>query len=143
MLLRACATGVLCLLSFFSVPVFGQKKVDGRNTYERLLAILPLVGKGTLADPKRPMFAPLPAEMSAANRTGIIAYHYVLSDDGNSALVEFVAVHRSVFQAILTGASQAGGKTFQPGSATAAQVEAEFQKLHKGFRLDQFILRVP
>ena len=98
--LRVWATGVRCLLSICSVPVFGQKKVDGRNTYERLLAILPLLGKVTLADPKRPTFAPLPAEMPAANRTGIIAYHYILSDDGNSAFVEFVAVRRSVFQTV-------------------------------------------
>ncbi|MGH9665776.1 MAG: hypothetical protein ACRD9L_15225, partial [Bryobacteraceae bacterium] len=140
--LHSGVTGVLCLL-LSSLSAFGQQKVDGRNRYERLLAIVPVVGKGTLTDPKRPMFAPPPFAMPAAKRTGILAYHYVLSDDGNSALVEFVAVNRSVFQSVFAGARPDSVKTFAPSSATPAQVEAEFQKLHKGFRFDQFILRLP
>jgi len=104
----ATRVGDRCALSSILLfrPGLRSEKVGGRNTDERLLAILPLVGKGTLADPKRPRYAPLAAAMPAANRTGIIAYHYVLSADGNSALVEFVAVHRSVFQTVLAGASQ-------------------------------------
>jgi len=101
----ATRVGDRCALSSILLfrPGLRSEKVGGRNTDERLLAILPLVGKGTLADPKRPTYAPLAAAMP---RTGIIAYHYVLSADGNSALVEFVAVHRSVFQTVLAGASQ-------------------------------------
>ena len=139
---RTRATGVVCLL-LSCLPALCQQKVDGRNRYERCFAVVPLSGKGTLSDPKRPMFAPPPSQMLAAKRTGILAYHYVLSDDGNSALVEFVALNRAVFQTLFAGAQPDTVKTFAPGATTAAEVQAQFQKLRKGFSFDQFILRMP
>ena len=66
-------------------------------------AVLPLVGTGTITDPKRPMFAPLPSAVSPASRTGILGYSFQLSDDGQFALVEFVAAQRSAFKDILAG----------------------------------------
>jgi hypothetical protein len=48
-----------------------QQRVDPTMTYHRVLAIVPLVGSGTSADPVRPMFAPTPQATPA--HTGIIA----------------------------------------------------------------------
>jgi len=80
--------------------------------YERVLAVVPMVGSGTLADPIRPAYAPLPTTSAITNpvltaastpgvtplRQGIIAFSYVMSDDGKLALVEFVAVDRGAFR---------------------------------------------
>jgi hypothetical protein len=89
-----------------------------RNTHERVVAIVPMIGTGTEDDPRRPMFAPLAAEMAApaddkealgvkptvgvkpAGR--IIAYTCKPSDDGRFALVEFVATDRAALSVTKT-----------------------------------------
>jgi len=40
------------------------------------------------------MFAPAPSAMDPRNRTGILSWHYELSDDGKFALTEFVAANK-------------------------------------------------
>ncbi len=35
-----------------------QQRVDARNLYERVICIVPMAGRGTYEDPKRPLFAP-------------------------------------------------------------------------------------
>ena len=90
------------------------------------------------------MFAPVPSAASASDRNGIVGFHAVISDDGNFALVEFVAVHPLALAAVRAAATQSGVKLFQGSNATsAAQVQTEFQKYRKDFRFDRFILNVP
>jgi hypothetical protein len=108
--------------------------------YERVMAIVPIVGSGTAADPKRPMYAPMPSQMSATARTGIIAYNHVVSDDGKFALVEFVARDKSAFQQILADATIT---TFVKGKDSLANVSAAFQKLKKDFDITKFGVMVP
>ena len=107
---------VLLLLTLLP-PVWSQQPVSMRNTHERVVAIVPMIGKGTEDDPRRPMFAPLASEMAApeddkeavagkpavgAKLTGrIIAYTCKPSDDGRFALVEFVATDRAALEDIL------------------------------------------
>src|SRR5690349_7808949 len=91
------ATVVVCLLTSSAV---GQR-VDSRHMYERVLAVVPMVGKGTFSDPRRPLYAPLPSATNPTTRTGMLGFTYVLSDDGQSALAEFVARDRSAFKDIL------------------------------------------
>ena len=138
-----CIFSALGLTVLFTATLYAQQRVDSGNLYYRVLAVVPIVGKGTLDDPKRPMFAPLPSQMTPGNRNGIIAFHHEVSDDGQYALVEFVAVQPSALQAIVTAANLPGVKVFQRGQNTQAQVEAEFQKQRKDFRIDRFLLRVP
>lgn len=102
---RAAAL-VVCLLTAAGF-VSGQPRVDPRNMYERVLAIVPLVGAGTAADPQRPKHAPLPNAVDPTSRTGILGYMYVLSDDGKFALVEYVARDRSAFATILEDSGEA------------------------------------
>jgi hypothetical protein len=134
-------------LLMLSAAVCAQHRtnVDATNRYERLLAIVPMQGTGTWADPKRPMFAPLPSQITAT-RTGIVHFHHVVSDDGNWALVEIIAVSPQAFQPILaTPAAQVsalGIRFFERGKTTAAQVQAEFQKLRKDFRFETFVAGV-
>ena len=125
-----------------------QHKVDTRQLYERLYAVVPVIGNGTWSSPKRPMYAPSPAQMNPASRTGIIGYTHVLSDDGQFALVEFVARDASAFQHILADINgnlnvNVNVKAFRKGQDKREDIEAEFRKHKKAFSFDHFGLRVP
>src|SRR5689334_11694448 len=103
--------------------------------YERFFCVVPLQGKGTLEDPKRPMFAPAPGAAKAGARDGILGFHYQLSDDGKSALVEFVAVHAAAFSQILADPTV---KSFVKGKHKKDDIEAAFKKVKKDFSFDNF-----
>jgi hypothetical protein len=85
------------------------------------------------------MYAPSPAQMNPASRTGIIGFTYVLSDDGQSALVEFVARDASAFQHILADKSI---KAFRKGKDKREDIEAEFRKHKKDFSFENFGMSV-
>ena len=128
----------MCLLAGGSA--FAQPRVDPRNMYERVLAIVPLVGAGTAADPKRPMYAPAASAMNPTSRTGILGFTYVLSDNGRLALVEYVARDRSAFSAILADKSV---QAFVKGVNQRPEIEAAFKALKKDFDFDHFGVRMP
>src|SRR4051794_2484190 len=88
---------VLVLASVLSAA--DVHRVDPRNTYSRVLCVVPIVGKGTTTDPRRPQYAPWPPA-PGDSRTAIIAYSHQVSDDGKLALVEFIARDRKAFSAI-------------------------------------------
>jgi hypothetical protein len=96
-----------------------------------------MTGAGTPADPRRPEFAPLPARGTSAPDSGIVAFTFLPSDDGKSALVEFVARDQAAFRPILD-AKRSDVRVFQKGKAKRADIEAEFRKLRKNFDLDNF-----
>lgn len=129
----------LLILSIF--PAFAQRKVDLRNTYERLVCIVPMVGAGTPADPRRPMYAPLPGAEPA--REGIIAFSYQLSDDGQYALVEFVARDHAGLAPILADKDlRHDVKAFGKGKAKREDIEKEFRKYKKDFDFSRFGVNV-
>ena len=37
-----------------------QPKIDPANLHERVIAVVPMIGAGTYADPRRPLFTPAP-----------------------------------------------------------------------------------
>jgi len=130
---------LVCLAS----PAVAQQRVDPRNSYERVLAVIPLIGTGTTADPMRPDYAPMPLQPgTAASRDGIIAFSYVISDDGTLALAELVAVNRSAFKALLAD-TRPQVKVFLKGRDNPDDALAEFQKHKKGFTLSQLGVIVP
>jgi hypothetical protein len=91
---RLLLIGVLAL----APVVCAQRRVDPRNTYHRVICVVPLVGSGTAADPTRPQYAPWPA---SHDPTGIIGFYFETTDNGKSAVVEFVAQNRAALQTIL------------------------------------------
>lgn len=103
-----------------------------------MLAVVPLVGSGTHDDPIRPMLAPAPGAIDAVGHTGIIAYTYVLSDDGTLALTEFVLRDRTQVKSVFNTPSAANIKTFLKGVNTRADIEAEFKKYKKDFDSNKF-----
>ncbi len=139
---------VTCVLMAVATPkLLAQHKVDARQMYERLLCVVPMVGKGTLDDPKRPMYAPVPSRLVPGSRSGIVAFSHVLSDDGKYALVEFVARDRSAFGPVLAdialGKTDSNVKAFERGKTKQADIEAEFKKHKKDFSFEQLMVRVP
>jgi predicted glycosyl hydrolase (DUF1957 family) len=84
------------------------------------------------------MFAPVIAGPAAAlDRTGIIAFQYQLSDDGNFAIAEFVAMTRAGLAPVLTSTNPSV-LSFERGSATTAQIEVAFQKYKAAFSFKTF-----
>lgn len=132
-------SAVVCLLVAVGSALAQSPRVDPRNTYERVLAIVPFTGAGTLADPVRPKYAPKPNEVAPGSRTGILAYTYQTSDDGKFALVEFVAADRTAFAQILGDTSV---KAFLKGASQRADILTEFQKHKKDFDLNNFGVRM-
>lgn len=133
---RAVALFLLSLSALFA-----QNRVSPEMMYHRVWAVVPLIGSGTPDDPRRPMFVPSPAEQKAksekSDRSGIIGFSMQLSDDGKSALVEFIGANPQELKFIVN--SNAPGVTaFERGTATKEQIEQEFQKHKAGFTLNSF-----
>ena len=94
------------------------------------------------------MFAPAPNAISTVAQTGvaqtgvaptgIIAFTYVLSDDGKFALTEFVTRDHVSLVPVLSAASAAAIKAFQKGVNTRADIETEFRKYKKDFDASKF-----
>jgi hypothetical protein len=132
----------LIAIILYTGAVAAQTRVAPGNMYHRIYAVVPLVGAGTPADPKRPMFVPPPSAQVAGGRSGILAYQMQVSDDGKFALVEFVGESPAALHAVLD-ATVAGVKLFERGTTSKGAIEAEFQKYKKNFTLDWTPLRVP
>ena len=130
---RELLVGFLAL----TAVVCAQRRVDPRNTYNRILCVVPLVGQGTPADPKRPEYAPWP---SSQNPDGIIAFYFRPTDDGKRAVVEFVARNRAAFQTILNDKTVI---VFEKGRVAKTVVEAALKQHLKDFDLDTFGMVMP
>ena len=126
-------TGLLML----AVVVCAQHSVDPRNTYHRVICVVPMIGSGTAADPRRPQYAPAPGSVSP---DGIVGFTQVPTDDGKSAIVEFVARKRSALEPILSDTTIT---TYEKGTQSASAIEAALQKHKKGFSLVQFEVVMP
>jgi len=135
-------TAIVCLLLAVQAATAQQlqRHVDPRNTYERVLAVVPWTGSGTRADPKRAMYTPSLAQMSPTSRSGIIGFQCMPSDDGKLALCEFVARDKSAFNQLLADPS---AKAFLKGRDKVEDAIAEFTKHSKNFDINRFGVRVP
>lgn len=119
------------LLLFVSL-LGAQRRVDPKNSYNRVIAVVGFVGSGTPADPRRPQYTPWPISQDP---TGIIAFSYIASDDGKHALVEFVARNWAAFQPLFNDQTIV---VFQKGIASKTQIETELKQYRKDFSLDTF-----
>lgn len=144
---RRAVVPVVCLLLSVG-SVFAQHRVDPGSMYARIYAIVPMVGSGTWDDPKRPMFAPIPQQMTAGSRTGILAFNHVESDDGKFALVEIVTADpiqlaQVVGQMNTQLSAVAGFQLFNRSTTSPAVVQTAFQALKKNFDITKFRVVVP
>lgn len=141
------ASLLFLFLAVSSVALQAQRRVDPTQLYERVFAILPMTGKGTLADPKRPAGLPLPGAMKANDRTGVVAYNVQLSDDGNLALVELVFASKTT---ALPAMAQLRAATASPDvqifdnpGLQRAEIQRAFGAKKKGLDLTKFQVVVP
>ena len=108
-------------------PLFSQSAWSG----PKLIGIVPLTGKGTWEDPRRP---DLPKEMSGN-------FHWLPSDDGRWAIVEIgegtgsEAMVQEVRRLAKEGSAN-GIRLFRPGIHAKELVEAEIRRLRSSFSMD-------
>jgi hypothetical protein len=138
--------------------LLAQQAVNPRNRYERLICIVPMIGSGTYEDPRRPAYAPTSSQPDQAEPgKGILAYSFQASDDGQFALVEFVAMDREAFARILadvkgelsgadspiSSAARSEFKVFQKGQIARIIIEQAFRKFKPNFNLDTVEVDLP
>lgn len=147
----------LVALSVFAGSILAQGRVAPENLYPRLLCVVPMIGTGTEADPRRPMFVPAPSVLMpqappastttsttdpsapvAPVRPPIFAFQFQLSDDGNYALLELVGVDKTAFASIRSAAVP-GVALFDRDTATDAQIENEFKKHKSSFSMKTYV----
>lgn len=79
------------LLCLFSHQLWGAPpRTNPLEAGEHLIAVVPMVGSGTIDDPKRPMFAPARQDIATAvanhQSPAILQSHFVMTDDGVTQL---------------------------------------------------------
>lgn len=137
--LLVCSTCLATtLLAQASAAIKPAPKVDARNSYSRVIAVVPIVGSGTVADPKRPKYTPWPPA-KGQSPTDIIGYSHIVTDNGQSAIVEFVARNRSAFQAILADKSIT---VFEKGKDKKNDIETALRKVKSDFSFDKYGMAV-
>ena len=130
---------VVCCFS----SLFAQQRRDARETHYRILAVVPLIGTGTKTDPIRPAYVPTPPQGNEKlDPNGILAFTFLLTDDGKHALVEFVARNPVAFNQIKAD-TRADVKVFDKGKTKREDIEKEFKKYKKDFDLDRMMVRLP
>jgi len=75
----------------------------------------------------------------APQRTGIIAYHSQISDDGKYAIVEFIAPSLADLKDIIS-TSDSSVQVFVKGVHPREAIEAAFKVQKKDFSLDKFMM---
>jgi hypothetical protein len=116
-----------------AMPLSAEKRMNRGDGFERLVVIVPLVGRGTYEDPVRPMYVPARHQASA---DGLISFTYELTDDGKRAVVELVALNRRAFAQIFAE-RRADVKVFDPRTIGKAAAEAEIRKEKRDFDADK------
>ena len=111
---------------------------------ERVICVVPLTGSGTLADPRRPLFVSMgqlseedPDNSKHALSSERIAFHSILTDDGQHAILEFVAPPRALRKEILA-ADPTTVRVFEQNKISAPVLQEELRKYKKDFDLKSF-----
>lgn len=123
------------LLAICAVSLFGQHAVDSTQRYHRLICLVHFTGAGTKEDPRRPEYVPGPSDKR--DRSGIIAWSAVPTDDGQMAIIHVVAVDRHAFDAVFAD-TRPEIKVFEIGKDSRQAIEAFMQQHKAGFSLDLF-----
>jgi hypothetical protein len=128
------ATTITTQPALSSVATIHRRAVPPNNLYTHIITVVPLTGKGTYEDPKRPLYLPA-ARPQATSRTGILGFTYLPSDDGHFAIVEFVVADKTALKPVYADATLT---IFEKGIHSQAAIEAAMQKFRKGFSLNNF-----
>jgi hypothetical protein len=102
--------------------------------YHRLICLVHLTGSGKLGDPRRPEYVPA---ATTGSRSEILTWSMQLTDDGQMAIVHYVAADRNAFAPLLAD-KRAEVRVFEIGKDKPEAIEAEMQKFKKDFTLANF-----
>ena len=141
-----CATllGVCLLAGTLTAAPGSNPKV----IYEQIIAVVPMIGTGTFHDPKRPLFTPgrgtavlpaLPPSLGFLQPPRLEGFTSTLSDDGQSAIVQFVARDRAAFKEILAAQALGQVKVFDRHRDSLDAMLQELRKVKKNFDLASFL----
>jgi hypothetical protein len=112
----------------------GQHPAPPEALYHRLICLVHLTGSGKLGDPRRPEYVP---SALTGSRSEILAWAMQIADDGQMAIVHYVAADRTVFAPILAD-TRAEIRVFEIGKDKPEAIEAEMRKFKKDFTLADF-----
>lgn len=144
LLLRAtvgvCLFGSLC---------FSQSHSDFHASHHRMICVVPLIGAGTVQDPRRPLLAPIAAQLHARQKpnplggyqstldSDLLSYQSVLTDDGQSAIVMFTAQSQSAVNVLR---KQPGIlRVFDSQNSKAADLVPQLRQFKKDFDLQMLL----
>lgn len=127
-----------CTLFLISFSLYAQRAVDPTQRYHRVICLVHLTGSGGKGDPRVPEYVPASI---GENRSGIIAWSMQIADDGKMAIVQYVAVDRKAFAAILAD-TRPEIRVFEIGKDKPQDIEAALQQFKKGFILSSLQLGV-
>ena len=130
--LRSASIALLTLTAMLPA----QHRVDPRNSYYRVIAVVPFVGSGAPGNPLWPKHVPT-GQTAGPTAPKIIAFACEKSDDGQHAIIELVALNRAALADVLSDTS-AGVLVFEKGKVSQQAIEAAIQPFKKGFSLSQF-----
>ncbi|QOY90037.1 hypothetical protein [Paludibaculum fermentans] len=105
-----------------------------------MIAVVPLVGKGTPDDPRRPKFVASPADKVQRE---VLDYQFVVSDDGKWAIAVF-STSRPTAAALrlldeIESSREDGAVSFDTGKSNKTDLETEIRKKKADFDLDEFL----
>ncbi len=130
--LALCATSLHAQKAADPAPKASSYKfIDPAMKGERIIAIVPMIGAGTYADPKRPLFAPSDAQLRDGR--GISHFTYELSDDGKNAIVQIGVRDRQALAPLLTDSRAL--KIFDRDKDKLKDLESELKKYKADFKL--------
>ncbi len=102
---------------------------------ERMIVVVPMIGRGTPESPRRP----LGTELISSLQTTPIGYRYVLSDDGRFAILELTARSFKHFDPLVNAFGAQATHSFNPRQHDRVTVELALKTLRKDFDLDSFL----
>lgn len=100
---------------------------------DQYIAIVPLQGKGTAADPIRPMYINKPGPLKRGGKPTIEALSWSYTDNKQLALVRITGTDRTVLRAMQNDSRV---KLFQRGRDKKDVVEREIRQHVKDFAVD-------
>ena len=144
----ACALSIvftIALLTAQHLPLPGLAN-------ERVLLVVPMTGKGTPEDPRRPLGLPA----NTVNAATPVGFRYLVADDGKTAIVLLSSPHRAHIDSLLVDAglvsphaptqilsTTSGARIFDPKESDHDSAETALKAFRKDFNLDAFLGNAP
>jgi hypothetical protein len=126
---------LLAGFGLFCSALLAQHAVEPSQRYFRLICLVHLTGSGKKGDAVRPEYVPV----EPPNRNGIIAWSSQLTDNGKMAIVQYVAVDHSAFNAILAD-KRSELRVFEVGKTPPAAIEGALRQFKHDFSLASFVV---